>query len=134
MPWMPRKTHIANKIPPYDLSEAFKDFDYKDEKYGSLVRALRNIEAVRSINHDLSEARQAFDTASTTSFENRKDSVEDESAIITEALFVHAMMLYCRAVHSSSSARFKIDVVGKMNANEKSDHKYITKIRDTVIA
>jgi hypothetical protein len=121
---------VANS---FNLTKALSGLSLKDAKYGKLVRALRNLAAARSVNTDLSEAKEALEVAGRAKIQNF-GSVERDVAIQVEALFVHAVLLYCRATHSSTRARHRIDVLGQYSAELKTDHKRITSLRDSVIA
>jgi hypothetical protein len=120
-------------VSSFDLTKALNGISIKDAKYGKLVRALRNLEAARSVNTDLAEAREAVDVAGRVQISGL-GSVERDGPIQAEALFVHAMLLYCRATHSSTKARHRVDVLGRFSSELKADHKLITSLRDSVIA
>lgn len=121
-------------IQTFDLSAKLANIPIQDPRYGVVVRCLRNIEAVAAIHTDLREAKQALDLVCRTSPPAQKDAVDSDEPLICEALFVHALMLYCRALHSSTKNRHKIDVLGRYCADQREKHKSLTSLRDTVIA
>jgi hypothetical protein len=113
----------------FDLSVAFAKFSMKDGPFAPLVRSLRNLEASLAIRKDLEEAKEAIDAAGSIS-----QPIEGPKYVMIEALFVHALMLYCRATHSGTKVRNRIDVIGGFTPEQKLAHKEITSLRDTVIA
>src|ERR1700692_551877 len=121
-------------IRTFDLSAALINVPIQDPRYGAVVRSLRNIEAVSAILADLREAKQALELAGKMSPEPQKSPIAGDGPLLSEALFVHALMLYCRALHSSTKHRHKIDVLGRYNSDQRRKHKSITNLRDTVIA
>lgn len=118
----------------YDLTQAFAGVAINDPHFGPVAQALRSLEAVTAIHADLREAKRAMETAArlTPSVADADERPEDQ--LIVEALFVHAVMLYCRAVHSSSKTRKRMDVVGSFSSEVRRAHLEVTALRDSVIA
>lgn len=118
----------------YDLTEAFAGVAINDPRLGPVVQALRSLEAVTAIHADLREANGAMDTAARLAPGLADADEHPQDQLIAEALFVHALMLYCRAVHSSSKTRKRMDVVGSFSPEVLRAHREVTALRDGVIA
>ena len=118
----------------FDLTLAFANASLKDGRFVQLVRALRNLEASLSIRADLEEAKQAIDACRALPLDPASRAPTESGQIFMEAAFTHALMLYCRAVHSSTKTRHKIDVLGSFTPELKALHSNITALRDNVVA
>lgn len=118
----------------FDLTAVFEGYSIRDGKYVEIVRLLRNLEASRSKFNELNEAREQFEAADALGHWQDPKLGSRETAIIVEALFVHSIILYCRAAHSSSKARHNINILGALNASQKKTHLAITTLRDQVLA
>lgn len=116
----------------FDLTRAFADLAINDPKHGPIVQTLRGLESAVSIHHDLVEAKEALEVAGSLDISRNGHSAGE--LVQLEALFTHALMLYCRAVHSSTHARLKLDVLGRYTAEEKRNHKILVALRDQVVA
>ncbi|MET4198707.1 hypothetical protein [Bradyrhizobium sp. LA6.12] len=118
----------------FDLTLAFANASLKDGRFVQLVRALRNLEASLSIRADLEEAKKAIDACRALPRDATSGAPTETGQIFMEAVFIHALMLYCRAVHSSTKERHKIDVLGSYTPEQKVLHADITALRDNVVA
>jgi hypothetical protein len=118
----------------FDLTLAFANASLKDGRFAPLVRVLRNLESSLSIRADLEEAKQVIEACQFLPTDETTGKPTQAGHIFMEAVFVHALMLYCRAVHSSTKARHKIDVLGSFTAEEKTLHAAVTALRDSVVA
>lgn len=118
----------------FDLTALFKNASLKNGPYVEAVRLLRNIEASRSKYTELKEAREQFEAGNVLGDRKLPKLESQQTAIIVEALFVHAIILYCRAVHSSSKSRRSIDIIGALNSSQRLMHKKVTSLRDQVLA
>ena len=118
----------------YDLTEAFAGVAINDPRFGPVVQALRNLEAVTAIHADLREAKGAMDTAARLAPSLADADARHQDQLIVEALFVHSLVLYCRAVHSGSKNRKRMDVVGSFSPEVRRAHLEVTALRDGVIA
>lgn len=118
----------------HDLTAAFAGIPINDPRYGPIVQPLRQLEAVVAIHKDLEEAQSAMDLASRTARPPEEPDEKGESALIVEALIVHALMLYCRAVHSSAKGRKQVDFKSKFSREERAAHELVTNLRDNVVA
>ncbi|MBU1376332.1 MAG: hypothetical protein KKE02_14700 [Alphaproteobacteria bacterium] len=118
----------------YDLTQAFEQVAINDPRLGLVVQALRSLEAVTAIHEDLREAKRAMETAARLAPSLAEADERPEDQLVVEALFVHAVMLYCRAVHSGSKTRKRMDVVGSFSPEVRRAHLEVTALRDGVIA
>lgn len=120
----------------FNLTRALSGLERSDAKFGALVRAIRNVDSGRSRQIDLEEAKEAIDVAK----QHGESEIDNDAAlpksfwVIAEALFVHALLLYCKAAHSDSKERGRVDVLGHIPKERRADHQYITRLRDTVYA
>lgn len=118
----------------FDLTEAFQSCPINDPIYGSIVQALRALESVVSIHKDLAEAKAAIDAGATLEITDGLTARSPAEFVKLEALFVHVIMLYCKAVHSSTKARTKFDVLERYSAEQREAHLAVVNLRDRVIA
>jgi hypothetical protein len=118
----------------YDLTRAFEGVAINDPRLGPVVQALRSLEAVTAIHGDLHEAKRAMETAERLAPSLAEADERPEDQLIIEGLFVHAVMLYCRAVHSGSKTRKRMDVIGSFSPEVRRAHLEVTALRDGVIA
>jgi hypothetical protein len=116
----------------FDLTRAFADVKMNDPKLGPIIQVLRGLESAISTHKDLAEAKEAFEAAGSIDLSDKEKS--ETELVRLEALFTHALMLYCRAVHSSSKARVKLDVLGSYSEEQKLSHKSVVALRDQVVA
>lgn len=114
---------------------AFADAHGGDPRYQLLAKLVRNAHSMVSIRFDLHRALTNIyllsDQQKALAAQRERDEPATEAqGLLCSSLFVTALFLYARAVHSQGRDRSTLDLRGGLPAELRAEHERILALRD----
>lgn len=123
------------------MSQSLEAFDLKalrarlkSGRYSSLVKLIDQVSAHSAIQMDLQRAALCLSQIRRVEAAASLQKFTDEMGLVTQSLFVNAIFLYTRAIHSRPISRMFVGVEGKYSAAQKDVHRSLTYLRDKCLA
>ena len=122
----------------FDLNALSDRFGH-NPRIARVAPAVREASSMSSVKNDLARASEMLSASKALQHEAKNEvqeggGVSREKAATIQALFSQAVLLYTRAVHSSGSARNKLQVLNFLPGSLRPAHDRITGLRDKYLA